>query len=331
MWIAIAQQAAIEATRQLEIIKPSLDKEIDIFSIIENAGLPLMLRPMRRLLGVYLPADAKVGSTPGILINSNHPRSLQRYTAAHEFAHHLQDKMLSLDEQIEVLGRSQQASLLPRERFAEVFASWFLMPLELINNLAKRLGINIKSSSPKEIYQLSLVLGTSYKATIAQLLSLGEITYTQATSLRKTQPRDIKIGLCYEKPLFNLRNDIWSITEKYNGHVIHPRVFDELHLSMIEMPSTGYVWVPMFDSSKICLNTERFIEPTDASYSDVEGEHEFRFILNESGPFKIAFSMQRPWLGIPSQVKQFSMDLLIEEELLGINPNFLLAGAGVIQ
>jgi Zn-dependent peptidase ImmA (M78 family)/predicted secreted protein len=326
MWIA--QQAAIEATKQLEIIKPSWNEEIDIFSIIEDAGLPLMLKPMRRLLGAYLPADVKVDSTAGILVNSNHPRSLQRYTAAHEFAHHLQDRALSLDEHIEVLERRQQALLEPRERFAEVFASWFLMPPQLVTNLTKRLGIDPKSSGPEEVYQLSLVFGTSYKATIAQLLSLREITFGQATVLRKTQPKEIKLSLSWDEPLANSRNDIWFITENYNGHTIHPRVGDEVHLSMAETPSTGYVWVPVSEGPKMSLANQRFIEVINASHFDAEGEHEFRFILNEPGRYNLALSMRRPWLNIRSQVNQFNLDLLIEEEHEGINPNFLLAGAG---
>lgn len=324
MWIA--QQAAIEATKQLEILKPSWNKEIDIFSIIEDAGLPLMLRPMRRLLGAYLPADKKVGSTPGILVNSNHPRSLQRYTAAHEFAHHLQDKTLSLDEHIEVLERGQQALLEPRERFAEVFASWFLMPPQLVTNLTNRLGIDPKSSGPKEVYQLSLAFGTSYKATIAQLLSLQEINFGQATALRKTQPKEIKLSLSWDEPLTNSRSDIWLITEKYNGHTIHPRVGDEIHLSMAETPSTGYVWVPVSEDPKMDLVNQRFIEVMNASHFDTEGEHEFRFSLIEPGPYNLILSMQRPWLNIQSQVNQFSLDLLVEEEHEGINPSFLLAG-----
>lgn len=326
MWIA--QQAAIEATKQLERLKPSWDEEIDIFSIIEDAGLPLMFRPMKQLLGAYLPADTKVGSTPGILVNSNHPRSLQRYTAAHEFAHHLQDKTLSLDEHIEVLERGQQVLLKPRERFAEVFASWFLMPPQLVTNLTNRLGIDPKSSGPKEVYQLSLVFGTSYKATIAQLLSLREINFSQATALRKTQPREIKLSLSWDEPLANSRCDIWLITEKYNGQTIHPRVGDEIHLSMAETPSTGYVWVPVSGGPQMNQVNQRFIEVMNASHFDAEGKHEFRFILIEPGDYNLILSMQRPWLNVQSQVNQFGLALIVEKEHEGINPAFLLAGTG---
>ena len=326
MWIA--QQAAIEATKQLERLKPSWDEEIDIFSIIEDAGLPLMFRPMKQLLGAYLPADTEIGSTPGILVNSNHPRSLQRYTAAHEFAHHLQDKTLSLDEHIEVLEREQQVLLKPRERFAEVFASWFLMPPQLVTNLTNRLGIDPKSSGPKEVYQLSLVFGTSYKATIAQLLSLREINFSQATALRKTQPREIKLSLSWAEPLANSRCDIWLITEKYHGQTIHPRVGDEIHLSMAEMPSTGYVWVPVSGGPQMNQVNQRFIEVMNASHFDAEGKHEFRFILIEPGPYNLILSMQRPWLNVQSQVNQFGLALIVEKEHEGINPAFLLAGTG---
>lgn len=137
MWIA--QLATMEATSELERAGAPWDREIDIFSIIERTGLPLIFRPLKRLSGVYIPASESANSRAGILINSNHPRSLQRYTAAHEYAHHMQDQTLSLDEETEILERTKQMILPERERFAEIFASWLLMPPQLITNLKKKI------------------------------------------------------------------------------------------------------------------------------------------------------------------------------------------------
>lgn len=325
MWIA--QEAAIEATTQLELIKPSWEQEIDIFSIIEHAGIPLMFRRMKRLFGAYIPAEDKISSKEGILINSNHPRSLQRYTAAHEFAHHIQDKSLSLDEEMEVLERTQQIILNPKERFAEHFASWFLMPPQLIRNLAKKLDIAVKQPEPNAIYQLSLALGTSYKATITQLVTLQEITFHQAEALRQWQPKEIKGQLSWDDNLLNPRNDVWFITGNYRSQHIHPRVGDELCVALREIPSTGYVWVRADSGAKIELLGQRFIEPESGVGFGAEGQHKYYFILTEPGPYNLSLTMQRPWIGIQSQMDEFDLDLLIEEERLGINPDLLLSEA----
>ena len=194
----------MEATSQLERAKVPWDQEIDVFSIIERSGLPLIFRPLKHLSGAYIPASESTNSRAGILINSNHPTTLQRYTASHEYGHHVRDQALSLDREfeteIEILERRQHLVLPERERFAEVFASWFLMPPQLIINLQKRLGIDITRSTPEDIYQLALALGTSYKATITQLASLREISWSQADRLRNWQPKEIRQKIACNAP-----------------------------------------------------------------------------------------------------------------------------------
>ena len=52
---------------------------VDIFAIIAELDLPLMLRPLKGLLGAFLKVP-----TPGILVTTQRPLSIQRFTAAHE-------------------------------------------------------------------------------------------------------------------------------------------------------------------------------------------------------------------------------------------------------
>lgn len=322
MWIA--QEAAIEATSELERLSIPLDREVDIFSIIEDAGLPLIFRPLKRLFGAYIPADPKADLVAGIIIHAGHPRSLQRYTAAHEYAHYISGGPLSLDEQTEILGRTAQMQLPIHERFAEIFASWFLMPIELVTNLTRSLEINMSRPSPPDIYQLSLTLGTSYAATITQLVSLKMISPTQARQLRSWQPKQIKEHLSWDELVASARNDIWVINKAYKDHSVHPRVGDELYLHLPETPSTGYIWEGAGLEPKITLVSQRFVETETGLIFGAEGQREFKFCLAEAGRFNLSLSMQRPWLGIQSQVDEFRIELLIEGERLGINPVFLL-------
>jgi predicted secreted protein len=166
-------------------------------------------------------------------------------------------------------------------------------------------------------------LGTSYSATITQLTSLKEISFSKASELRKVQPKDIKRRISWESIIANPHNDIWLIKKGYYGQIIHPRVGDELQLSLNEIPSTGYIWVLVSTKAEVNLTSERFVEDVKDAY-DVGGQREFKFILREPGSYDLVLSMQRTWLGFESQVDSFHLNLFVEQEHQGINPNFLL-------
>jgi Zn-dependent peptidase ImmA (M78 family) len=55
---------------------------VDAFGAIHAVDLPLLLRPLQGLLGVYLNEP-----TPGVLVTTQRPMSIQRFTAAHELGH----------------------------------------------------------------------------------------------------------------------------------------------------------------------------------------------------------------------------------------------------
>jgi IrrE N-terminal-like domain len=67
---------------------------VDVFSVIEAEGIRLMFQPLRDLFGFY----RRLSGVAGIVIDANHPPSLQRYTAAHEYGHHVLGHGFSLDE-----------------------------------------------------------------------------------------------------------------------------------------------------------------------------------------------------------------------------------------
>ncbi len=55
---------------------------VDVFAAVQSLDLPLLLRPLQGLLGAYLSEP-----TPGVLITTQRPMSIQRFTAAHELGH----------------------------------------------------------------------------------------------------------------------------------------------------------------------------------------------------------------------------------------------------
>lgn len=102
---------------------------IDVFDTICSLDIALLLRPLNGLLGAYLREP-----TPGILITTQRPLSIQRFTAAHELGHFYLDHKPSLDDE-NVLRRSPfQNGGLPdlQELEANTFAAAFLMPRWLV-------------------------------------------------------------------------------------------------------------------------------------------------------------------------------------------------------
>src|SRR5262249_24109340 len=119
----------LAAFRHLQDIRVDETRPIDVFSLIEDSGIWLVFQPLKSLWGAYLP-----GSTPGILINSERPNSVQRLTAAHELGHFVMKHQTSVDGLRNILCRHPFDSRAPnfqtvlREVEAYSFAIAFMTP-----------------------------------------------------------------------------------------------------------------------------------------------------------------------------------------------------------
>jgi len=66
---------------------------VDVFGAIHSIDLPLLLRPLQGLLGAYINDPG-----PGVLVTTQRPMSIQRFTAAHELGHFSLGHQPSLDD-----------------------------------------------------------------------------------------------------------------------------------------------------------------------------------------------------------------------------------------
>jgi Zn-dependent peptidase ImmA (M78 family)/predicted secreted protein len=233
----IRENARMAATHALIQLGIDQNQPIDIFKIIQDAGIWLMFQPLKNLYGAYVPQENAVG----IIIHSKHPLSLQRFTAAHEFAHYTLNHPLTFDDEGMIKRGGDSFDL--REVAADTFAANFLMPLQLVNTMLVRMGLtrNPGQLTALQVYQLSLDMGVSYAAAINQLVFLKKISSALGEQLRKQPPKTIKT-LIAGTPLENSWADIWPLDEKSTGKRLNLRVYDELSISLPETPSTGYIW-----------------------------------------------------------------------------------------
>jgi Zn-dependent peptidase ImmA (M78 family) len=236
------------------------DAPVDIFSVIEDERIWLLFEPLNSLYGFFDRAD----DAAGIVIQSKHPASVQRFTAAHEYGHYMLGHQQSHDTHKELFGPASELAL--QEIEAQAFAAEFMMPLALINRALDRLDLprEPRGITATAAYQLSLELGCSYTATLTQLRQLNKLGDGDVTRLAKREPIEIKTELGGGVKPADSRADVWLVEEESRQRQLHLRIGDELHIRLREIPSSGYRWNPeqkQLDGSLELLQDE--LEPSD--------------------------------------------------------------------
>lgn len=229
-------QAAESAGRLLDELSVDQTEQIDVFGICEDLGLWLAFLPMDNLLGAFVPEG--VG---GVLVTTQRPIPLQRYTAAHEIGHWRLDHGhgLALDGEEHVLGDTP----VEREQLAQVFAGNLLMPPPLVFGVLERLGVGGRPVEPEHAYALAREAGVSYEAAVRQLSHLEVITPDRIAVLRQRRPLQVKAALALGRRPVNGYADVWPVNEAWNDQLLALRVEDEVVISLPENRSTGYRWM----------------------------------------------------------------------------------------
>jgi len=147
-----ALQAAAELLDELEIDQ---EQPIDVFDSITRLGLWLVFTPLKTLLGAIVPQG-----DGGIMITTERQPGIHRYTAAHEIGHwELDHDRTAFDTYDDVLNPAANE----RERLAQWFASYFLMPPPLVHATASRHLVRPDTDvSPAQAYLVARDMHVSY-------------------------------------------------------------------------------------------------------------------------------------------------------------------------
>lgn len=319
-------QGEYAAAKELRRLRIDQSQQVDIFGIIENAGIWLFFSPLKDVQGAFL-RDADTGQK-AILINSRRPLSMQRLTAAHEYGHYILGHAASLDDLSDV--ESPQTRIL-QEAAAQVFANDFMMPPQLVERIWRDLSLPQQGShmEPHQVYLLSLHLGVSYTALIFQLVALRKVSRQLANQLAKYQPRRIKQELLGRDlgPVDSWA-DVWPIDENDNGHLLNVRVNDEINVALPETPSSGFRWI-ITAPDTVDLATEASSANNKAAISTLIDAHELseanlvllgdefegerqtennivlgaggrrylKFRVMQPGAYELRLDLCRPWMG----------------------------------
>jgi Zn-dependent peptidase ImmA (M78 family) len=213
---------------------------IDIFEMLVEREIPLLFRPLEGLLGAFINDPL-----PGVIITTQRPLSVQRYTAAHELGHALLRHQPSLDDE-SILRRmpfTDRPGYDIQEVQADAFASELLVPRWLLVKHVLRQGLQPSDlARPEVIYQLSLRMGVSFRAMCYALQRHRAIDYGTIGELLEVKPRQIKVQLAEGVEPETWHGDVWVVTARDEGMLLEGSRNDLVILRFEEHSGSGYVW-----------------------------------------------------------------------------------------
>jgi Zn-dependent peptidase ImmA (M78 family)/predicted secreted protein len=306
----IALGAVRAAQREHQQLGTDLTSRVDIFDVIGKQQIWLMFQRFGNLYGAYLP----YGDAIGIVVNSQHPLSLQRYTAAHEYAHHVLGHTVSADDETQIHRRSED----PQEIAAQAFAGEFLMPIQLVNYTLRTMGLSGKylPLTSRQVYQFSLELGVSYSAAVTQLIAQHKLTTSAGRQLRRESPLAVKTRLAGIRPE-DSRADVWLLDDAQEGRHFSPQLRDEIHVMLAETPSTGYIW-QLVDGAPSVLSLFDDQFETDDDAIGATGTRHIAFRVAHAGSSRIRLERRRPWQQDSEVSATFEATLTAHDPLIGM-------------
>ena len=212
---------------------------IDVFGTIVDQDVALLFKRLDGLLGAFMKSPS-----PGIIVTTERPLAIQRFTAAHELGHCYLKHSASLDDE-SILHRSPyvDSAYDLMELGADTFAATFLMPEWVVNFHAERQGWNWQDlGDPVITYQLALRLGVSYEACARVLRRNGLVDQGVLGRLLNTRPKDIKQRLLEGHSIANWYPNVWLLTERDEGAQIHGEPQDIFVVHLKENSGAGYLW-----------------------------------------------------------------------------------------
>lgn len=261
--------ALFEADRTLAALEIAQDQPIDVFDAIARMGLELVFADLDHLLGAIVPHG-----NGGVLITSKRGTAIQRYTAAHEIGHWvLHRDQLNMDGETEILGPAPSE----RERQAQMFAAYFLMPPPLVTKAVERYGLRRGDVTPAQVYLVSRYLDVSFEATARRLQTHKILSAHEVSSL-------VQLGrLTALKQAFGGRRpadgnaDLWDpndppeLDAEEPGHlVVEER--DEVVITLPENRSSGWQWLTPSDLAAVTRTRRRSRPKPPAATAHRQGE-----------------------------------------------------------
>lgn len=282
-------RATSEAARIFKAFPVGSRSSFDIVGTVVELGIPIVFKPLNKLWGATVATD----EAAGVLVTTKLDLHVQRFTLAHELGHVLLHHQTSFDETVEFLGRYGASFRPSKEVAADTFASELLASRELILATAKRHRWTKDAlSDPKNIYQLSLRLGVSFKAGCWALAAQSVLPETTVRTLQENPVKDLKMATAPGSLISNPWADVWRLTEADTGYFLEAGPDDIFAVELVDNASSGYLWeIASAGSGEVIAEIEA--EPK-GEYGDAASRTVFLRFKN-SGTHQLLFEHRRHW------------------------------------
>jgi Zn-dependent peptidase ImmA (M78 family)/predicted secreted protein len=298
----------LEATTQANSFKDrTLDgweTEFDLWAIVDELDIPIFFRPLDNLWGGAI----TIGDEQGILVKSNLPKHLQRFTLAHELGHVVLGHGDQIDDEYSVNMRVSTDSDRPVEEItADAFASELLASREIISQHAIRNDWGKEElRTPKYIYQLSIRLGISFEATVWALVEHELLSQKKGEEYNDNPdfPRGSKQFFVPEGITWNPHADVWSLSPQESDVRLNADKKDIFLVELEERTSSGYRW----DFPKESHVEKIFDEEYAGDKYGESGLRKIGFKFPDPGNHSIQLKQMRPWNGEVIDELNFSLD-----------------------
>jgi hypothetical protein len=189
----------------------SLEQRCDVYELIASTGLDLQFVDIPSLEGMYLSEE----EVHRICVCAHRPAARQRFTAAHEFGHHVLGHGTQIDLSDELRGHISADS---EENEADVFASYLLMPSRAVHYALRSRDIELHRATARDLYGIACWLGAGYESLLVHMdRTLGLLERANLECLRKTSVKQIKSILVGRE----VAGDVWPIDRMWGGQVLH--------------------------------------------------------------------------------------------------------------
>jgi predicted secreted protein len=193
-------------------------------------------------------------------------------------------------------GLSIAASDPDEESAAEAFASELLASRQLISQIRLRHNwVDSQISNASIIYQLSLRLGLSFKASCWALARNGMIRdHTAQQIADETEVNELKTALIPRSLLQDPWADVWILTGEDAGYLLEGGPNDIFAIEVKDNASAGFLW----QLGEPDEDFEAVLERIDISQSyGADSARVLLFRAKSPGTHRLALEHKRPWSG----------------------------------
>ena len=262
---------------------------VDILGITLDMGAQVMFQPLPKLLGATIRVDDQVG----VIVTTKRPRSVQRFTLAHELGHIVLGHNNKFDESVCFANQGASGRLQDQETAADTFAAELLAPAQALEETMLEWGWGREEAiQPANIYQVGLRLGISFQAALHAFRNAEIITWDDVkrfTSQAHLLP-SIKKSAAKES-LQDRQGDAWILSEHDHGKHLEAGPADVFTINLDEQSTSGYRWNLDNPSEVSVFDDQTMTGPRIGSPS-------LRSLTRQPIPSKVhelTLAQRRPW------------------------------------